>query len=78
MPLPDFTEEERAELVRVVRTAIDGDKYLMSPRVRRLKSILAKIDPASAKPVVAHHPPPRPSREPSLLYAKLRGSRRRR
>jgi hypothetical protein len=39
MPLPDLTDEERAELVRLIREAIDGDRYFMSPRVRRLKGI---------------------------------------
>jgi hypothetical protein len=31
MPLPDLTDEERAELVRLIRDAIDGDRYFMSP-----------------------------------------------
>jgi len=78
MPLLDLTDDERTELVHVVRAAIDGDRYFMSPRVRRLKSILAKVDPATVKPTIAHHPPPRSSREPSLRYRKLRGGRRRR
>jgi hypothetical protein len=49
MPLPDFTEEERAEIIQAIRAAIDGDRYVLSPRVRRLKSALAKLDPASAE-----------------------------
>ena len=51
MPLPDLTEEEHAELIRLIREAIDGDRYFMSARVRRLKSILAKVDPASVERV---------------------------
>jgi hypothetical protein len=77
MSLPDFTEEERAEMVRAVRAAIDGDRFFMSPRIRRLKRALAKLDPASAEPAGAPYPAPRPSGEPSLLYQKLRGGRRR-
>ena len=77
MPLPDLTEDECAELVRVVRDSIDRDRYVMSPRVRRLKSILAKIDPASVERTVTPWPAPKPSGEPSLLYQKLRGGRRR-
>ena len=41
MPLPDLTDDERAELVRLLRDAIAADKYVLSPQVRRLKSILA-------------------------------------
>ena len=38
MPRPDLTPEEYAEIVRLVRAAIDGDRYVLSLRVRRLKS----------------------------------------
>jgi hypothetical protein len=78
MPLPDLSPEEYAEVVRLVRAAIDGDRYPLSPRAKRLKSILAKLAPASLEHAVVPYPPPRPSAERSLLYAKLRGGRRRR
>ena len=77
MPPPDLTPEEYAEIVRLVRSAIDAERYVLSPRVKRLKSILAKLDPAPSA-TVTPYPAPRPSAEPSFLYAKLRGSRRRR
>src|SRR5437773_10188727 len=76
MPPPDLAPEEYAEIVRLVRSAIDGERYVLSPRVKRLKSILAKLDPAPSA-TVTPYPAPRPSAEPSLLYAKLRGVRRR-
>jgi len=38
MPPPDLAPEEYAEIVRLVRAAIDGDRYVLSLRVRRLKS----------------------------------------
>ena len=72
MPLADLAPEEYAEIVRLVRAAIDGDRYPLSIRPKRLKSILAKLNPAPSAPA------PRPSAEPSFLYAKLRGVRRRR
>jgi hypothetical protein len=78
MPLPDLTPEEDAEVLRPVRSAIDGDRYPLSPRSKRLKSILAKLDPEAERPTAIPYPPPLPSAEPSLLYAKLRGGRRRR
>ena len=74
---PDLTPEEYAEIVRLVRAAIDSERYVLSPRVKRLKSILAKLDPAPSA-TVSPYPAPRPSAEPSFLYAKLRGVRRRR
>ena len=55
----------------------DGDRYPLSVRAKRLKSILAKLDPAPSATVMPY-PAPRPSAEPSFLYAKLRGVRRRR
>ena len=42
-----LTEDEHAELVRVVRQAIDGDRFFLAPRAKRLRSILSKRDPAS-------------------------------
>jgi hypothetical protein len=71
MPLPDLTEDEQAELVRVVRQAIDGDGYPLSPRIKRLKSILAKLNPASIERAAAPHPPPKPSGTPSLVYKRM-------
>jgi hypothetical protein len=78
MPQPDLTPEEYAEIVRLVRSAIDGERYVLSPQVKRLKSILAKLDPQAERPTAIPYPPPLPSAEPSFLYAKLRGVRRRR
>ena len=78
MPLPDLAPEEYAEIVRLVRAAIDSDPYVLSPRVKRLKSILAKLGPEAERPAAIPYPPPLPSAEPSFLYAKLRGVRRRR
>jgi len=78
MPTLDLTEEERAEILQAIRAAIDGERYVLSPRVKRLKSALAKLDPASVERAVTPFPPPKPSGTPSLLYAKLRGGRRRR
>src|SRR5947207_15878047 len=57
MPPPDLTPEEYAEIVRLVRSAIDGERYVLSPRVKRLKSILAKLDPAPSATVTAYPGP---------------------
>jgi hypothetical protein len=78
MPLPDLPEDEQAELVRLVRDAIPGERYFLSPRMKRLKSLLAKVDPASVQPVAAPFPAPLPSAVPSALYRRMKGGRRRR
>jgi hypothetical protein len=40
---PNLTDSDRADLARFL-----VDRYPLSPRVRRLKALLAKIDPAPA------------------------------
>ena len=49
MPLPDLAPEEYAEVVRLVRSAIDGDRYPFSSRVRKLRTILDKARSAGTK-----------------------------
>jgi hypothetical protein len=71
-------EEDYSDLAGLVREAITSERYFLSPRMKRLKSLLAKLDPASTERTVTPYPPPRPSAEPSLLYAKLKGGRWRR
>jgi hypothetical protein len=51
----DLTEEETAALLRELDGIIDGDCYFLSPRVRTLKAIRAKIRP---EPVQEPLPPP--------------------
>ena len=77
--MPDLTDSDQAILAEVLRETIAADRFPMSSRVRSLKAILAKIDSNSReRPAVIPYPPPLPSAEPSFLYAKLRGVRRRR
>ena len=76
MPLPDLASEEYAEVVRLVRSEIGGDRYPFSSRARRLRAILDKLEPPASKAVP--FPPPKPPGQPSPVYAKLRGGRRRR
>jgi hypothetical protein len=78
MPWNDLNEEEREELLWLLRQAIDGDRYPLFPRVWLWTRMLAKPDPASVERAATPYPPPRPSGEPSRLYRKLRGGGRRR
>src|SRR3981081_1814264 len=75
MPLPNLTDGEQADLERLGRDAIAADRYFLAPRSKRLKSILAKLDPASTERTVTQYPAPRPCAEPSLLYQKLKGGK---
>jgi len=71
-PMPfDLTDDDRADLARFLREAIEADSYPLSPRVRRLKALLAKIDPLHA-PAVTPLPPPKPPGQPSMVLAKKR------
>jgi len=66
---PDLTEADREILAQVLRERIAADRFPMSPRVTRLKVILAKLDPSAEKPAVTPYPAPRPSGKPSHLSA---------
>ena len=67
--------QDRGDLARFLREASEADRFPLSPRVRRLKELLAKVDPAPA-PAVTPYPAPKPIGEPSHLLAKRRRRRR--
>ena len=66
----DQTDEEREELVRALRQMIDGDRFPLSPRIRQLKAILAKLEPPA--PAAEPFPAPRPPGEPSHANRRRR------
>jgi hypothetical protein len=47
MPLPELTEDEHAELVRLLREAIAAEPYRIGPRMSKLQRLLAKLDPSA-------------------------------
>jgi hypothetical protein len=51
----DLTDDETAALARLLRHAIDDDRYPLSPRLVPLKAVLAKLEPAQPRPEL---PPP--------------------
>jgi hypothetical protein len=61
-----------------LQKAIDAERIRIVPRIKNLRGLLAKLDPASTERAITPYPVPKPSAEPSLLYQKLRGGRRRR
>ena len=46
MPNLNLADDERAVLTKLVRDSIAADPYPLSPRIRRLKALLAKLDSA--------------------------------
>ena len=53
----DLTDEETAALLRELDGLIDGDRYFLSPRIKTLRAIRAKIRPEPVRGPL--HPPPK-------------------
>lgn len=62
MPKIDFTEDEHTAVTAALRRLIDADKFPLAPRLKPLKSALAKLDPP--KPRKPLPPPPQPGDRP--------------
>jgi hypothetical protein len=56
MPNLVLTDDEHAALLRLVKQALDTDRYPLPPRLEPLKAILAKV---ASQPVRESPPPPR-------------------
>ena len=54
----NLTADERATLTKLVRDNIAADPYPLSPRIGRLKTLLAKLDPSAVAQAVAEPLPP--------------------
>jgi len=65
----DLTDEETAALLGELDGLIDGDRYFMSPRVKTLRAIRAKM---SLEPVREPLPPPPKQYAPPRATAKQR------
>ena len=65
----DLTDEETAALLRELDGLIDGDRYFLSPRIKTLRAIRAKIRP---EPVREPLPPPPKRYEPPRGTARQR------
>jgi hypothetical protein len=58
----DLSNDETAALTRLLREAIDDDRYPLSSRIRLLKGILNKIEPRRERemsPPLKVYAPPR-------------------
>jgi len=55
---PDLTDSDKAIIVELLHKTIERDRFPMSPRVRRLRDILAKLGVSSTP--AAPYPTPKP------------------
>jgi len=67
----DLTDDETAALVRLLRHAIDEDRYPQSPRLAPLRAILAKLDPEKPRPEIL------PPLKPYMAHSASQRCRRR-
>ena len=66
----DLTDDDRAALVELLKETIAADRFPLSPKIKRLKAILAKLAPSAPRPEPL--PPPKPRGEHSAVLAKKR------
>jgi hypothetical protein len=67
--LSRLTDDEKTALTALLKRTIDADHYPLSPRIRVLRGILARLEP----------PKPAPAPQPPLkAYAPPRGSAKQR
>jgi hypothetical protein len=67
----DLAEDEAAALAQELHAIVENDRYPLSPRIRTLREILAKLRP---EPVREPLPPPKVYAPPQTTAA--RGRRR--
>jgi hypothetical protein len=65
----ELEDTERAALVELVSAAVKATRYPLSPELRLLRSVLAKLGAGSPKPATVY-PAPKPPGEPSAVLAK--------
>ena len=61
---------DRTALAELLRDTIAADRFPLSPRIRRLRAILAKLDPPPAAAIV--YPAPKPPGERRMAMRKGR------
>ena len=72
---PRLDDADFAVLAALLKQTIAADRYPLSPRVKRLRAILDRLE--APPPGPEPYPPPKPAGEPSLLLSRKRGRRRR-
>jgi hypothetical protein len=61
--LSRLSDDEKTTLVALLKRTIDADRYPLSPRIRALRGILAKLEPPAPAPLppLKRYAPPRGS-----------------
>jgi hypothetical protein len=70
MPPLNLTDDDKAILAELLRETIEHSRFLLSPRIRRLKAILDKLGPPAPRPEPL---PPPPGERSIALTRKRRG-----
>src|SRR4030081_3532194 len=60
MTKPNLTDDDYSDLAGLVREAIDAERIRIGPRIKKLRGLLARLDPASIERTVTPSPAPRP------------------
>lgn len=71
----DPTDEEKLGLTAELKRTINEDRYPLSPRVQKLRAILAKLEPAPAV-TVERLPTSKPGDRPRSALAAMKSRRR--
>jgi hypothetical protein len=69
----ELDDDERAALVELITAEVKATRYPLSPRLRPLRSILAKLGPEIMPAAI--YPPPKSPGAPSLVLIKGKGRR---
>jgi hypothetical protein len=68
--------QDKALIAEQLKAVINADRFPLSPRIKSLKAVLDKLEPPKPRP--APLPPMKPPGEPSMVVARMRGTKRRR
>jgi len=68
--MPELDDGDKTILAELLRETIERDRFPLSPKIKRLKAILAKLDPPAPRPEPL--PAPKPPGERSMALAKKR------
>lgn len=66
----DLNDDDKTIIAGLLRDTIAADRFPHSPRIRRLRTILAKLEPPAL--TIEPLPPPKPSAVPSMALARKR------
>jgi hypothetical protein len=66
----DLTDDDKAIIAELLREIIERDRFPLSPRIKSLRAILAKLAPP--EPRAEPLPPPKPAGAPSMMLTRKR------